>query len=218
MRRTEVACGLLLILVSFSFMVSMLLDFTFVSSFASPMEDLFYLAENVIRQRFSTLSWFVSSVLIAISIPLYILVFRGRQRFFHYLNALVMCIAVVAFVLMSQQGLILYREISALLPLQLEEMEEATRLSLLNHYKLAQWYRLLGSSAVGVWTLGLVYTRVVVKRVPMTAVVLFILTAPALIYFNWTDPDHLLRTVALTGQLVGTMIFSVRLVNRGLGY
>jgi len=216
MRRNEVACGLLLILISFSFVASLLLDFTFVSAFASPREDLSYLSENVSRQFYSTLSWFITAVLIALVIPFYLMVFKGRLRIFHYINALIMLVAVLAFVLMSQQGLILYREMEALLGMGLEQADEASRISLLNHYQQAQWFRHLASSAVGIWALGLGASRIKVRRIPLMASLLYFLSPPLLIYFNWTDPDHLLRTAAMTGIVVGTLIFSVRLVNRGL--
>jgi hypothetical protein len=37
-----------------------------------------------------------------------------------------------------------------------------------------------------------------------------------MIYFNWTEPDHLIRTIAMTGIVIGMTIFSVRLINKGM--
>ena len=45
-RRREVITGLLIIGVAFSFIASLLLDFNFVSPYASLQEDLSYLSEH----------------------------------------------------------------------------------------------------------------------------------------------------------------------------
>jgi len=37
-----------------------------------------------------------------------------------------------------------------------------------------------------------------------------------LIFFNWYDPDHLARTGAMAGIMIGVVVFCVRLINRGL--
>jgi hypothetical protein len=36
-----------------------------------------------------------------------------------------------------------------------------------------------------------------------------------MIYFNWHDPDHLIRTAAMAGIVIGMTIFCVRLINKG---
>jgi hypothetical protein len=42
------------------------------------------------------------------------------------------------------------------------------------------------------------------------------ISGPLLVFFNWYDPDHLARTGAMAGIIVGIILLSVRLINRGL--
>jgi len=42
------------------------------------------------------------------------------------------------------------------------------------------------------------------------------ISGPTMIYFNWSDPEHLIRTAAMAGIMIGISIFSVRIINKGL--
>ena len=37
-----------------------------------------------------------------------------------------------------------------------------------------------------------------------------------MIVLNWYDPEHLVRTAAMAGNIIGISIFSVRIINKGL--
>jgi hypothetical protein len=48
------------------------------------------------------------------------------------------------------------------------------------------------------------------------ASILLILSGPTMIFLNWYDPEHLVRTASMAGIIVGISIFSVRIINKGL--
>ena len=69
---------------------------------------------------------------------------------------------------------------------------------------------------IGLFAIGMALIRIRVPRFPFLASLLLLLSAPVLIFFNWYEPDHLARTAAMAGVMIGVVIFSVRLINRGL--
>ena len=79
-RRNEVLTGLILILVAISFVTSLLLDFKFVSPYATLQEDLSYLSENDISQKISSIAWLVTALITALSIPFYFSIFRKKTQ------------------------------------------------------------------------------------------------------------------------------------------
>ena len=215
-RRNEVLTGLILILVATSFVTSLLLDFKFVSPYASLQEDLSYLSENDISQKISSIAWLVTSLITALSIPFYFSIFRKKLKLLPYLNALFMMGASAGFLMMGLVGLELYKDISGLVPESIIQSGEQLHLLLLDQFRREQFYRLIGSSCVGAWTLGLSLTRFKVPRFPMTSAFLLMISGPALVFFNWYDPDHLGHTGAMAGIIIGVMIFCVRLINKGI--
>lgn len=215
-RRREVFTGLLIIGVAFSFIASLLLDFNFVSPYATVQEDLSYLSEHTDNQKISSYLWMGSAAMILLSVPFFLFTFHKRLKWLHYLNALIMAAASASFFIMSVKGLELHETLNRLLAEGFDQADEATRLLLLDMYREEQFYRYIGSSLIGLFAIGLGLTRIGVTRFPMFATILLLLCAPVLIFFNWYQPDHLARTVAMAGVMIGVVIFSVRLINKGL--
>jgi uncharacterized protein DUF4386 len=215
-RRNEVTTGLILILVAISYIASLLLDFKFVSPYATLQEDLSYLAEHALSQKISSFAWMITAAITALASPFYLSLFRKKLKVMPYLNALFMLCASAGFLAMSLTGLELHRDISGLMAESIEQTGDQLKLLLLDHFRREQNYRLLGSSFVGVWALGLSLTRFRVSRFPMVSTILLMISGPVLIFFNWYDPDHLGRTGAMAGIIIGVAIFCVRLINKGL--
>jgi hypothetical protein len=215
-RRIEVFTGLIVILLAFSYITSLLLDFKFVSMEGSQQEDLAYLSEQMQSQMVSSYSWLATSLMTLITIPFYIAVFRKRMKLLSYINGLLMLGASAGFLLMATTGLDLYHNMLRILDQGFELTNEKVRLTLFDQFAQEQFYRHIGSSCVGLLAVGLSLSRFKIARFPFTSVVLLLLSGPLLIFFNWTDPDHLARTVAMAGIIIGIAILCVRMINKGL--
>jgi hypothetical protein len=98
----------------------------------------------------------------------------------------------------------------------MEQSEEQVWIKLLGLFQEEQHYRYIGSSFLGLFAIGLGLTRFKMKRFPLVAMILLLICGPTMIFFNWYDPDQLIRTVAMAGNLIGVTMFSVRLINKGL--
>ncbi|MFH0759554.1 MAG: hypothetical protein V2B15_19865 [Bacteroidota bacterium] len=205
-RRAEVFAGLMLIIVAFSYVASLLLDFKFVSPYATLQEDLAYLSEHIRSQKISSCAWLATAVFTGIALPFYFAVFRKRLRVLHYINGLLMLGATTAFVMMALTGLGLPRELAG----------DKSTLSLLEQFSQEQLFRYIGSSCVGLWAFGLGLTKIRLARFPLISSVLLIISGPALVFFDWYDPDHPGHTGAMACIIIGVMIFCVRLINRGM--
>ena len=206
---------MLIILVTFSFITSLLLDFNFVSPYATLQEDLNYLSEHVQNQRISSMAWILTALFTFLSIPFYITLFRKDLKLLTYLNSLAMLGATASFLMMALEGLELYREISGILEESIEQTGDQVKLLLLEKFRQEQLYRLIGSSFVGLWALGLSLTRFKIPRFPLISTVLLLVSGPGLIFFNWYDADHLGHTAAMAGIIIGVVISCVRLINKG---
>lgn len=215
-RRIEVSTGLILILLAVSYVTSLVLDFKFVSPYATLQEDLNYLSENALSQKISSFAWIVTGSLTAISIPFYLALFRKKMKVLPYLNGLLMMGASAGFLLMALVGLELHKEISGLVAEDIGQTGEQLNLLLLEQFRKEQFYRLIGSSCVGAWALGLSLTRFKFPRFPMVSTILLMISGPALVFFNWYDSDHLGHTGAMVGVIIGVSIFCVRLINKGI--
>lgn len=215
-RRTEVVTGLIIILVAFSFITSLLLDFNFVSPYATFQEDLAYLSEHINNQLISSYSWLATALIILVAIPFYLVIFHKRLRALHYLNGLFMLGASAGFLLMGRVGLELHQTMVHILGEGIEQASEQMNLDLLDQFGQEQIYRRIGNSCVGLFAIGLSMTRFRLRRFPLLSTGLLLVSGPALIYFNWYDTDHLLRTAAMAGIIIGVAVFSVRLINKGL--
>jgi len=207
---------LVIILVAFSFITSLLLDFNFVSPYATLQEDLAYLSEHINNQKISSYSWLATSVFILIAIPFYLIIFHKRLRTLHYLNGLFMLGASAGFLLMGKVGLELHQSMVQILGEGIEQANEQMNLGLLDQFRQEQIYRRLGSSCVGLFAIGLSLTKFRLGRFPLFSTGLLLVSGPALIFFNWYDLDHLARTGAMAGVIIGVVVFCVRLINKGL--
>ncbi|MCK5134760.1 MAG: hypothetical protein KAR19_03160 [Bacteroidales bacterium] len=216
MRRTEVVTGLVIILAAFSFVTSLLLDFNFVSPYSTLQEDLAYLSEHINNQKISSYSWLATSVFILIAIPFYLIIFHKRLKALHYLNGLFMLGAFAGFLVMGKQGLDLHQTMVQILGEGFDQANEHIKLSLLEQFRQEQIYRRLGSSCVGLFAIGLSLTKFSLERFPLFSSVLLLVSGPVLIFFNWYDSEHLARTGAMAGIMIGVVVFCVRLINKGL--
>lgn len=215
-RRTEVYTGLIIILVAFSYITSLLLDFNFLSPDTTLQEDLAYLSEHTRNQKISSWSWLLTAAITLASIPFYLIIFHRRMRTLHYINGIFMLGATAGFILMGIKGLDLYQSMILLLSEGIEQANEQIKLSLLDQFRQEQLYRRIGSSCVGLFALGLSLTKFRLGRFPLFSTGLLLISGPALIFFNWYDPEHLARTGAMAGIMIGVVVFCVRLINKGL--
>ncbi len=215
-RRTEVVTGLMIILVAFSFITSLLLDFNFVSPYATFQEDLAYLSEHIHNQRISSYSWLATALITLVAIPFYLVIFHKRLKTLHYLNGLFLLGASAGFMLMGKVGLELHQTMLQILGEGIEQANEQMNLNLLDQFRQEQNYRLMGSSCFGLFAIGLSMTKFRLSKFPLFSTGLLLVSGPALIYFNWYDPDHLLWTAAMAGIIIGVVVFCVRLINKGL--
>lgn len=208
--------GLITLLAAFSYVASLLLDFNFVSPYATLQEDLVYLSNHLQNQQISVWAWLITSLLTFVAIPLYLLLFHKRIKVLPYLNALMLLGASGGFLMMGLTGLGLFHDLTAAVQKGIELADEQTRLDLLTMFNDEQFYRRVGSSFLGTFVFGLGLTRFWIKRYPLVSSILLFLAGPTMIYFNWTDPDHIIRTAAMACIVIGMTIFCVRLINKGM--
>lgn len=216
-RKSEVFAGLTILAAAFTFMIALLIDFRFVSPYGTPGEDLSYLFEHVPNQLASSIAWLATALTTLLAMPFYVYAFHRRTRVLSTLNALLVFGASAGFVMMGISGLQLHHALlESLAGESSSTVDEQTRIAILGLFHDQQQYRHIGSSLLGAFAFGLGLTRFRLKRFPTLSSLLLIFSGPALIYFNWYDPDHVIRTAAIAGMLVGILIFSSRLINRGM--
>ncbi len=215
-RRREVLAGFAMILAVASYVTSLLLDFNFVSPYATLQEDLAYLSNHHRNLQISVWAWMATSLITFLSIPPYLLLFHLRLRIFHYVNAIWLLGATAGFFMMGLAGIELYQELARGMDSSLQGTDEQVWINLLAQFQDEQFYRRIGSSFIGLFAIGLALTRFKMRRVPIFATVLLIICGPTMIFFNWHDPEHLIRTAAMAGIVIGMTSFSVRLINKGL--
>ncbi len=215
-RRLEVFTGLIIILVGFSFVFAMLLDFDMGSPYSTLLDDLSYLSDHSLNQKISAWAWLTTSFITAVSIPFYIIVFHKKLKFLHYLNGLFMLGAVAGALMMGLVGLELNQILTQDLVDGLEQTNEQIRIGILQHFKEESFYIGIGSSCAALFTFGLGMTRFKVARFPMVSTILLMISGPMLIFFNWYNPEHILKTAAMAGMMIGLIIFCVKLINKGM--
>lgn len=207
----------MVILAAFSYVSALLLDFNFVSPYTTLEEDLSYLANNLTSQQISIWAWLGTAAITFLAIPPFLMLFHKRLRSLHYVNAFLLLGATAGFLLMGISGLQLHQELTlGSMSVGLEKADEQTWIRLLGLYQDELFFRRMGSSFVGAFAFGLALTRFKIKRFPLTSMILLMLCGPTLIFFNWYDPEHLIRTAAMAGILIGVAVFSVRIINKGL--
>lgn len=215
-RRREVWMGLITLLAAFSYVASLLLDFNFVSPYATIQEDLAYLSNHLQNQQISVWSWLITAFMTFVAIPFYLLLFHKRIKVLPYVNTLMLFGASVGFLMMGLTGLGLFHDLNTAVQKGIELADEQTRLELLTLFHDEQFYRRVGSSFLGTFVFGLGLTKFWIKRYPIVSSILLFMSGPTMIYFNWTDPEHIIRTAAMAGIVVGMTIFCVRLINKGM--
>ncbi|MCK5065968.1 MAG: hypothetical protein KAR16_00955 [Bacteroidales bacterium] len=215
-RRREVLTGLITLLAAFSYVASLLLDFNFVSPYATIQEDLAYLSNHLQNQKISVWSWLITSIMTFVAIPFYLLLFHKRLKVLQYLNGLLLLGASGGFLMMGLTGLGLLHDLTDIVQKGIELADEQTKLDLLSMFRDEQFYRRIGSSFLGTFAVGLGLTKFWIKRYPLFSTILLFISGPTMIYFNWHDPDHIIRTAAMAGIMIGISIFCVKLINKGL--
>ena len=215
-RRTEVFTGLIIILVGFSFIFAMLLDFDMGSPYSTLLDDLSYLSDHSLNQKISAWAWLTTSFITLVSIPFYLIVFHKKLKFLHYLNGLFMLGAAAGAFMIGLVGLELNQILTQDLVDGLEQANEQMRIGILQHFKEESFYTGIGGSCAALFTFGLGMTRFNVVRFPMVSTILLMISGPMLIFFNWYNPEHILKTVAMAGMMIGLIIFCVKLINKGM--
>ena len=215
-RRREVWLGVITLLAAFSYVTSLLLDFNFVSPYATIQEDLAYLSNHLQNQQISVWAWLTTALMTFVAIPFYLLLFYRRIKVLPYVNAVLLFGASLGFLMMGLTGLGLFHDLNTALQKGIELADEQSRLELLTLFHDEQFYRRIGSSFLGTFVFGLALTKFWIRRYPLVSSLLLILSGPTMIYFNWTDPEHIIRTAAMAGIVVGMTIFCVRLINKGM--
>ncbi len=215
-RRTEVLTGFIIILAAFSFMASLLIDFRFISPYGTTGEDLSFLFEHTQNQLASAVSWLVTALITLLAMPFYLTVFHRKTIILSYLNAILVLGASVGFVMMGIAGLQLHHAMLETMANEELMNDEQTRIAILYIFRDQQLYRHIGSSFLGVFAFGLSLTRFRVRRFPFFSALLLFASGPVLVFFSWYDPEHVIRTAAMAGMLVGILIFSSRLINKGM--
>ncbi|MBN1133017.1 MAG: hypothetical protein JXR52_12850 [Bacteroidales bacterium] len=215
-RKTEVFTGFLVLLTTFGFIVAILLDFNFVSPYATLNEDLSFLMDHYNTQRISSYAWLSAAVLTFITIPFYQLTFKGRLKFLHHIATIFILAAGIGFFLSGWLGLKFSDSVNSILANNLSLTEEHVRLQLLGEFHEKQYFKRMAGISLGGLAILLGLTRFWVKRFPLLSSFLLILAGPVLIYYNWNESDHILRTTAIAAIAAGIIVFCIKLICSGL--
>jgi hypothetical protein len=208
--------GSITLLAAFSYVAALLLDFNFVSPYATIQEDLSYLSNHLQNQQISVWSWLITALLTFVAIPFYLILFHPRIKVLPWVNALILLGASAGFLMMGLTGVSLFHDLTTVVQNGIDLADEQTRLDLLSKFNEEQHYRRIGSSFLGTFVFVLGLSRIWIRRYPLISSILLIISGPVMIYFNWIDPDHLIRTAAMAGIVIGMTIFGVRLINKGM--
>jgi len=208
--------GSITLLAAFGYVAALLLDFNFVSPYATIQEDLSYLSNHLQNQQISVWSWLITALLTFVAIPFYLILFHPRIQVLPWVNALILLGASAGFLMMGLTGVSLFHDLTTVVQNGIDLADEQTRLDLLSKFNEEQHYRRIGSSFLGTFVFVLGLSRIWIRRYPLISSILLIISGPVMIYFNWIDPDHIIRTAAMAGIVIGMTIFGVRLINKGM--
>ena len=215
-RNIEVVTGFFLLLTTFSYIFSILVDFNFVSPYTTLLEDLSYLLDHDETQRISSYAWLLTSVLTLLSIPFYILTFHKRLKWLHYFSALFILAASACFFITGWLGHQFSESISIVLTDNISNLEDSVKLQLLNDFNEEQQFKRIASSCVGIFVFFLSLSRFKIKAFPIFSTLFLIIGGPVLVFFNWYDTNHILRTSAMAVIATGIIIFGIKLIYSGL--
>lgn len=215
-RNIEVATGFFILLTAFSYIFSILLDFNFVSPYTTLMEDMSYLLDHDETQRLSSYAWLLTSVLTLLSIPFYILTFHKKLKWLHYFSALFLLAASASFFFTGWLGLQFSESISIALTDNISNLEDSVKLQLLNDFNEEQYFKRIASSCIGIFVIFLSMSRFRIRAFPLFSTLFLFIGGPVLIFFNWYDTNHILRTSAMAVIAAGIIIFGIKLIYSGL--
>lgn len=215
-RNIEIAAGFIILLTSFAFLGSILIDFNFVSPDTTLNEDVNFLLEHSQSQTISAFAWIATAVLTIISVPFYILTFHKRLKFYHIVISLLIVAAAAGFFLTGWLGLQFSDSINIAVSGGDGGITDGTIINMLDNFSEEQYYKRIASSCIGLFVILLAFTRFRVKTFPVISSIFFILAGPVLIFYNWYDPDHILRTSAMATIATGMIIFCIKLIYSGL--
>lgn len=207
---------MIIILVGFSFVLAMLLDFNLGNPYSSLLEDLAYLSDHSLNQKISAWAWLITSLVTLVAIPFYLVVFHRRLKVLHYINGLLMLGAAGGAMMMGLVGLELNQILTQDLVEGVEQTNEQVRIGILEHLKDEEFYTGIGGGCAALFAFTLSLTRFRIARFPMISTILLMISGPVLIFMNWYNPEHILRTAAIAGMMIGLIVFCVRLINRGM--
>lgn len=207
---------MIIILATFSYVTSLLLDFNFVSPYTTLQEDLAYVSDHIRNQEISSWAWLITAAITFIAVPFYVIIFSRRLRALHYFNGLCMLGASAGFVVMGMVGLEMHQTMLQNFTGGVGQVDEQLHFALLEQFSEEQFYNRIGSTFLGLFAIGLSLTKFRLGRFPLISTLLLILSGPTLIFFNWYNPDHVGKTIAMAGILIGLLVFCVRLINKGI--
>lgn len=216
LRRMEVITGLIFILVGFSFVSAMLLDFDLGSPYSTLLDDLAYLSDHSLNQKLSAWAWLSTAFITVISIPFYLYVFHKRLTFLQYINGLFMLGAAGGVLMVGLVGLEINQMLTQDLVDGIEQTNEQLRIEILQHFKEERSYTVMAGVFTALFAIGLGATRFKVARFPLFSTIFLVISGPVLIFFYWYNPEHILQTAAMAGMMIGLIIFCVRLINKGM--
>lgn len=215
-RRNEVLTGLIFILVGFSFIIAMLLDYSLGNSYSTLLDDLAYLSDHSLNQKISAWAWLGTALVSLLAIPFYLIAFHRKLKVLHYINGVLMLGAAGGALMMGLVGLNLNQILTQDLVEGVEQANEQVRIGILQHLRDEEFYLFIGGTCAALFAFTLSLTRFKVARFPLISTILLMISGPALIFMNWYNPEHILKTAAMAGILIGLIVFSARLINRGM--
>ena len=215
-RIIEIITGLIILITAFSFIASILLDFNFVTPYSTLSEDLTYLFDQYNSQRISSYSWIVTSVLTLISAPLYLLIFRRRLRVLQYIAVVFLLVAAAGFFVLGYLGLEFSESVGLALSAGEVLPENVEHLKLLADFREEQLYKVWASSSLGAFVFLIGFSKIKVRLFPIVSSIFFLSGGPLLIFFNWYDRDHFIRTAAMAMIAAGMILFCMKLIYSGL--
>ena len=134
-RKREVGTGLMMLILAFSYIASLLLDFQFISPYASLQEDLSYLGEHTRSLQTSTIAWLITSVFTLLAAPFLFRMLKENHLFLAWTTLILMALASLFFLLMAIHGFRLYNTSLELVNRGIDLAEEKIKLSLLEHFR-----------------------------------------------------------------------------------
>lgn len=211
-RIIEVFAGIFLILATLSILISYLLNFEFTSPDRSIEEDLNYLLESSGQQKTSAIIWLITSVLILVLMPLYLMVYYRFNRLVQVLNGLLITGMAVLFLRTALAGFSISNIVESIPEGQVLQPGN----QLLSYIKDSIILFQIGLSAYGGLAVLLGINGIWKVRLSIFANILLCLSGPVLIVYTWINPEHILLTTSIAVSAIGFLIVGAKLVVKGI--